>query len=163
MTSPGANQNAGAAAAAAAILAAVNTANPSSQSDMHSMSSRPPSVPNMSSRPPSIHAKDPRSPATSIISDHKSESGGSGINEIRASPSPARSSRNTPQLAEPTAVMNFSSDIETGTGFKVDLKMRYVQSVFACAQIFLHFFYPNNELYKQCDDNFISSPVDEAC
>ena len=119
MTSPGANQNAGAAAAAAAILAAVNTANPSSQSDMHSMSSRPPSVPNMSSRPPSIHAKDPRSPATSI-SDHKSESGGSGINDIRASPSPARSSRNTPQLAEPTEVMNFSSDIETGTvGFKV--------------------------------------------
>ena len=116
VTSPGANQNAAAAAAAAAVLAAVNTANPGQQSDIHNISSRPPSVPMIPSRPPSIHAKDPRSPATSIISDHKSESGGSGVNDIRATPSPARSlSRNTPQLAEPSAVMNFPADIETGT------------------------------------------------
>ena len=119
VTSPGANQNAAAAAAAAAVLAAVNTANPSPQSDIHNMSSRPPSVPNMPSRPPSIHAKDVRSPATSIISDHKSESGGSGINDVRTTPSPARSlSTNTSQQPEPMTVINFPSDVETGKKYK---------------------------------------------
>lgn len=114
VTSPVANQNAAAAAAAAAVLAAVNTANPNSKSDVHNVSARPPSVSNIPSRPPSIHAKDPRSPSTSIISDHRSESGGSGINDIRMTPSPARSiSRNTPQMSEPTSVINFS-DVETG-------------------------------------------------
>ena len=114
MTSPGANQNAAAAAAAAAVLAAVNTANPGQQSDIPNIS-RPPSVPIIPSRPPSIHAKDPRSPSTSIISDHKSESGGSGINDIRTTPSPARSvSRNTPQLSEAPTAMSFPSDVETG-------------------------------------------------
>ena len=109
MSSPACNQNAAAAAAAAAVLAAINAANPhtspQSTGDMHSIPSRP----------PSIHTKDttPRSPATSL-SDHKSESGGSGINDMGAVPSPARSLTHSVSQASTVNSTQFSSDIATG-------------------------------------------------
>lgn len=154
VTSPGNNQNAAAVAAAAAVLAAVNTANP----DSHNVSSRPPSVPAVPSRPASLHSKDPRSPSTSIISDHKSESGGSGINDIRATPSPVMSlTRNTPQNPnEHSTQLNLPMDFETG----------YMLTEVHCENLFIKFFchtLPKKSTYVVILQRKVILRIVEAC
>lgn len=107
--SPAGNQNAAAAAAAAAVLAAINTAN------SHSSPQSTGDLPNVPSRPPSIHTKDQgsRSPATSS-GDHKSESGGSGVNDLGAATSPSKSLNQSNAQMSGAQSAKFSSDVATG-------------------------------------------------